>query len=269
MHLLERLSISLRHVPLLGNANWLWNIVRPRYDSVIGWLGRRGIERNINGSDRLLLLPKFRSVTEEYEPDVWALIMSEVEPSDVVADVGVYIGLYTVALAKRIGTGGRVYAFEPNPVNCEAIKAHLALNSIDERVELVEAALGERDEKLPFAVNRGITGHICQSQTDDTQMLPCLRLDTFIGARRIDILKVDVEGYEEAVLRGAVKLLCDPARKPRAIFIEVHPYAWPELGVSSDSLLTLLTDCSYHVTDIHGSPISQIESYGEIVARPR
>jgi FkbM family methyltransferase len=266
MHLIERLSITLRHSPLLGNATWLWDRVRPSYNRLISRLGGGGLERNINGSDRVLLLPKFRSVTEEYEPEVWSLIMSEVRPGDVVADVGVYIGLYTVALAARVGPAGRVYAFEPNPESCQYIKAHLDLNRVAERVELVEAALGVQDANIAFDVKGGITGHVCGTQDDGAEVLPCMRLDTFLAGRGLDVLKIDVEGFEEMVLRGATELLRDPARKPRAIFIEVHPYAWPDLGVSSESLLELLANCSYRVTDVQGRSVSRIERYGEIVA---
>jgi hypothetical protein len=69
------------------------------------------------------------------------------------------------------------------------------------------------------------------------------------------------------VLRGAKSLLRTPERKPRAVFIEVHPYAWASLGTNSDSLLRLLNEAGYRVQTLEGAPVRSIERYGEIVAR--
>jgi hypothetical protein len=67
-------------------------------------------------------------------------------------------------------------------------------------------------------------------------------------------------------LKGAVTLLQDHRRSPRAIYIEVHPYAWPEVGTSSESLLRLLTRCNYRVLFPSWEEVKQIERYGEIIA---
>src|SRR5438105_15270730 len=109
MYLAEKLCTTLRHTSFLARADWLWNQVRPLYDQVLARTGQDGLERIINGTDRILVLPAFRSVTEVYEPDVWHTLMSEVRTGDVVADVGVYIGLYSIALAQHVGPEGRVF----------------------------------------------------------------------------------------------------------------------------------------------------------------
>jgi FkbM family methyltransferase len=267
MNVIERVSIKLRHSPALAEAAWLWNLVRPVYDKSIAVIGRKGLERKINGTDRMLILPKFRNVTEVYEPETWALLRAEVNPGDSVADVGSYIGLYTIALAQLVGRSGRVYAFEPNSANCVEIREHLKLNQIEDRVELVQAALGDNDGDVPFDGSRGIQGHVSTASTNQTPFVACLRLDTFLAGRAVDVLKIDVEGYEEFVLRGASELLSSPERKPRSMFIEVHPYAWPELGTSSNSLLKLLADFGYQTQTLEGEPVEKIERYGEIIAR--
>ena len=88
-----------------------------------------------------------------------------------------------------------------------------------------------------------------------------------LAGERIDILKIDVEGFEEMVLRGAQNLLCTAAFRPRTIFIEVHPYAWASLGSGSTALLRLLNQAGYRVETLEGLPVRSIERYGEIVAR--
>jgi len=94
-------------------------------------------------------------------------------------------------------------------------------------------------------------------------------IDRILADRRIDVLKIDVEGHEENVLRGAEESLHTQSLRPRAIFIEVHPYIWPSLGVTSDSFLGTLASAGYQSETIHGVPISAIEHYGEVVARPK
>jgi hypothetical protein len=91
-------------------------------------------------------------------------------------------------------------------------------------------------------------------------------LDAEADAGKWDLLLVDVEGHEEKVLRGGHSLLSDSTRRPSMIMIEVHPYAWAELGTTSDSLLQLLTMHGYTVQTLNGSPVTYVEHYGHIVA---
>ena len=91
-------------------------------------------------------------------------------------------------------------------------------------------------------------------------------LDEIFGQRRVDVIKIDVEGYEEKVLEGGRSLLQDHARSPRRIYIEVHPFAWNGVGTTDSSLLHLLKHVGYCVFDLGGQPVRKIESYGEIIA---
>ena len=111
MHILERWCIALRHNPWLDEADRLWNWMRPRYDRMMALSGRNGLERTINGSDRVLILPRFRGVSETYEREVWRHLMAQVRPGDVAVDVGVFVGLYTIALAKLVGPSGGGVSF--------------------------------------------------------------------------------------------------------------------------------------------------------------
>jgi FkbM family methyltransferase len=267
MQLVEKICSSLRHSGVLSQADWLWDRVRPSYDKVLAFKGRRGLERVINGTDRVLVTPDWRSVPEIYEPEVWHSLMAEVTAGDVVADVGVYVGLYSVALAQHVGPEGRVVAFEPDPSNCETARQHVLLNGVGDRVEFVQAAVGAKAGRVAFGGGAD-TGHVLASTSDDhARTVACVTLDDAFAQRRLDILKVDVEGYEEMVLQGARQLLNDPARSPRALYIEVHPYAWHDLGTTSDSLLTLLADSGYRVMSVNEEPVTRIEAYGEIIAR--
>lgn len=266
MHRIEQFCVRLRHSSRLSHARWLWDGLRPRYNEVVGLLGRNGLERVMNGTDKLRVSPPFRGVAETYEPEVWKDLMAHVRPGDRVADVGAFIGLYSIALAKRIGTEGHVTAFEPDQENFAALETHCRLNGVADRMSLIHGAVGDEDGAVAFDAGRSCESRLSAAGGNGQAAVLCTRLDTVFANSRLDLLKIDVEGWEEPVLKGGLTLLQDPRRKPRIIYIEVHPFAWPLVGTSSGSLLDLLARCDYQVADVGGRPVTQIQDYGEIVA---
>lgn len=267
MNPLEKTCRRLRHSPLLKRADWLWNSARPVYDALVSAAGRGGLERVINGTDRLLIAPQFRNLGESYEPEVWRLVMAALRPGDQVADVGAHIGLYSMAMARRVGPAGQATAFEPDPGNYQHVLRHSRLNGLGSQLCVVNAAVGKQDGTISFSGDKDIQNQIVPAGTPGARQVPVVRLDTHFAGRRLDLLKVDVEGFEEEVLAGAEGLLGDPARAPRNIFIEVHPYNWHLCGTTSESLLSRLGRLGYTVEHLDGEPVARIANYGEVVAR--
>ena len=267
MHVLERIGIAIRHSRWLERADGLWSAVRPMYDTVLSLTYRNGILRVMNGSDAMRLLPRYRGITEVYEPEVWGHLMQCVQPGDIVADVGASVGLYTLALAQRVGPGGKVIAFEPDPDSFEGLSRHVALNELTGNVELCRAIVGREDGVAAFAAGRGSESRVAAADGASAErlMVRVVRLDSVLRNSRLDVLKIDVEGYEELVLQGARGLLSDHLRKPRAIYIEVHPYAWSE-PTTSESLLDLLRECGYVTYFLTGEIVQKIDRYGEVLA---
>lgn len=266
MHITEKFFLSVRHYPLFENIDWIWDQVRPLYNRVVSWVGRKGLQRVINGTDLILIAPQFRQMGEVYEPEVWQSLMSEVRLGDTVADVGAFIGLYTLALGQRVGRQGKVVAFEPDPRSYLALQEHVRLNQLEDRVQLKKVAVGAVNGSIYFDA-QGITGHVTTFANSVSSSIECVTLDSVFSAERLDILKIDVEGYEEQVLRGATRVLSDEQRRPRVIFIEVHPYAWSEVGTTSDSLLGFLSHYGYTVETVEGNKVDTIAGYGEVIAR--
>lgn len=269
MQTVEKISIALRHNRHLKNAHGLWNSVRPLYNRVLARRYRKGLARNINGTDQVLIAPSARGVTEDYEPDVWASLMNDVRPGDVIADVGAFIGLYALALAKRVGPQGRVVAFEPSAPNCAILKQHVRLNHVKNTLEVVQAAVGAEKGRVQFQDDGSSESHVIANPNtpQSAASIQMVTLDEVFVGKRLDILKIDVEGFEEQVLRGADGLLRDTERGPRVLYIEVHPFAWPSVGTTGESLLTLLDSYGFAATFVDGRPISKLENYGEIIAR--
>ena len=268
MRTTEKLCLTVRHSKYLKQADWAWDTIRPVYDRLVSFAGKKGLERVVNGTDAILVMPKFRCLTEQYEPDVWSNLMKDMRPGDTFVDVGVFIGLYTIAAAKRVGAAGQVVGFEPDPNNYLTAREHVRLNRLEERIELIQAAVGACDEIVSFRAG-GEMAHVASERGNGTCEVECVTLDSIFTGKRVDVLKIDVEGFEERVLQGARNILTDVERFPRAIYIEAHPYAWPEIGTTSDSLVGLLDNCGYEARTIEGQAIESIAAYGEIVARKR
>ena len=158
MHTLERLCTTLRHSPGLKNVQWLWNRLRAPYTALLATLAKNGLERVINGTDVIRLTPEYRAITENYEPDVWKHVMDEARVGDVAVDVGANIGLYAIALAKRVGDSGRVHAFEPDPTNFRALDRHCRLNQVTTRVVPHQLAVAGADGRLAPYTQTSLAG---------------------------------------------------------------------------------------------------------------
>jgi FkbM family methyltransferase len=266
MNIFERLSLTIRHHPCLEKANWLWNRLRPLYHFVITVFASNGLQRTINGTDDIRVLSQFRQIGEVYEPQIWQHMMSQVRSGDTIVDVGAYIGLYTVALAKRVGVHGKVIAFEPDPESFLVLKSHVRLNKLQDRVELVPCTISLCDGEVDFFAGKSSYSTISKQSDNSTVKVNSVRIDTYFGDAKIDILKIDVEGFEEEVIQSSMGLLTDKARSPRLIYIEVHPYVWSKTNTTSNSLIKYLEQCGYQIRGVDGDKIEQITHYGEIVA---
>lgn len=267
MRPLERFAISVRHSGALKRADGLWNVVRPYYIKVLARVASDGLKRDINGTDRVLIAHELYSLSETYEPEVWSHIMAAIRPGDIVADVGASLGLYTIAIAKRTGSHGTVYAFEPDLQSVNWLRRNVHLNRLDDNINIFPAVVAEEIGTVEFVDGRGSESHVLGvSSKESTRPVDAVTLDMIFANSRLDVLKIDVEGYEEAVLRGGRNLLTDAARAPRAIYIEVHPFAWPVFHFSSEGLLGLLASFGYTIHDLQGNSVTEINSYGEIVA---
>ena len=268
MNILERASVAIRHAPGLERADWLWDRIRPAYDRMLASVARRrGLERVINGTDRFRLSAQSRGfIAEQYEPAVWGRVMREVRAGDQVAEVGASIGLYALAFAGRVGASGHVTAFEPDPESASALEANVGINGLQDRITVIRAAVGRRSGQVRFRAARGLESRVEMGQAAGAITVPMVTLDEALAGRRIDVIKVDVEGFEQWVIEGARTILTDERRRPRAILVEVHPYAWADFGTSSASFLGLLNQMGYGIENMTGVAVSSISEYGHVIA---
>ena len=148
-----------------------------------------------------------------------ALLRQLVRPGDVVADVGANIGAHTVFLAQAVGPTGAVLAFEPQRVCYQTLCANLALSSIT-NAHCWNVALGEAPGTLRVPpVNYGQAnnfGGLSLSADNAGETVSVLRLDD-LPVQKLSLLKIDVEGMELSVLKGAAQTI---ARLRPLLYVE-------------------------------------------------
>jgi|GEM_PF-2369345 len=190
----------------------------------------------------ITLTPSVMSgVFERHELDIFERACSA---GATVVDVGANIGLYSVVAAQRIGASGRVYAFEPVPENIAFLRKNLELNRVTDRVAVQEMAVGEADGELEiFLSDRQIGTHSAAKAPvggSTSVKVPMRSVDAFVAnirISRIDVVKVDVEGYDGQVLQGALQTLRQ--HKP-VLFIEYSPSLLEACGQNPDEFVALM-----------------------------
>lgn len=165
-----------------------------------------------------------------------------VRPGDLVVDVGANIGVHTLALARLVGPRGSVLAFEPQRLVYQTLCANIALNSLD-HVQCLHAALDEVPGLLHLLdadprVENNFGGAELAMLAGDARAaaVPRLVLDEVLGDRMPRLIKIDVEGMEAAVLRGARQVL---ARATPVLYVENDRIE------RSPALLALLEELGY------------------------
>jgi len=172
-------------------------------------------------------------------------------PGMTVLDVGAHHGYYALLASRRVGSSGRVFAFEPSPRERRKLGWHLRWNRCS-NVEMIAAAVGAHVGKAELFVAAGReTG--CNSLrlpavrgAPKKVSVPVDTLDDFLsrrGVEHVDFLKLDVEGAELSALRGAQNLF---SRSPRpVVLVEVSDLRTAAWGYAASDILKQLSDRGY------------------------
>lgn len=133
-------------------------------------------------------------------------VLHYLRPADLFIDIGANIGAYTVLAGGAVGS--RVICFEPAPATFRALTLNLQLNSIFGRVTAHNLALGKEEGELQFTEGLGTENHVqvCGGGTK-TMSVKATSFDNLLGFSEPNLVKIDVEGFETNVLRGARQML--------------------------------------------------------------
>lgn len=149
----------------------------------------------------------------EWEPHVRQIIDASLNEGSVYIDVGANIGLHSLYAAQKVGEGGKVLSFEPNKKLYKLLKANMETNGFLNRTELYNSAVSDHNGTEKFYIydeHASMSGFMKEHSdfeadcfVQDTRVI---KLDD-VCDQKVDLIKIDVEGFEYDVLNGARKLI--------------------------------------------------------------
>jgi FkbM family methyltransferase len=205
-----------------------------------------------------------------WENFVDEIIWEYVQPGMTVIDVGANLGYYTIKMAIKVGPTGRVFSFEPNPQVLPFLTQNIAINGFDGRCTVFPIGVGDRLGQSELVVNPGCLGGAQMKELSggggDCHRIQLDTLDSRLSqVERISFLKIDAEGYEPLILKGARQIL---NRSPEcAAVLEVATGAWKRFGSIPELLQPLGRNKVFfaitHQTKIIRMEPEQIEAYAD------
>jgi FkbM family methyltransferase len=185
-------------------------------------------------------------VSGSFEASEAQFLRSFARPGTIAIDVGANVGVFNIPLAQAVGPAGRVLAFEPAPDNCARLRANVRRNELG-NVTAFEVALGSIRGKAMLALASDPAFHTLAERRESATLLEVavVPLDGFWDPDKdeaVSVLKIDVEGVEVDVLRGAQRVIETS-----------HPVVLAEARTADklDELIEHLTPLGY----VHRQPV--------------
>ena len=184
-------------------------------DIVCGWInGARFFARNGETG----LTQNIYTGLQEFAD--MAYMLHVLRPSDLFVDIGANVGSYTILACKAVGASG--YAFEPIPATFARLRENIRLNHIEDKVVCLNVGIGEAPAAIRFTACLDTVNHVLAAGEVDADAIevPVVMLDSVMNDKHPSLIKVDVEGYETPVIKGAMETLRNPAL--HSVIIELN-----------------------------------------------
>jgi FkbM family methyltransferase len=216
---------------------------------------RYKLTKSFAGHDYLLLIPDLFAEGWYGPARPWPeleWVVRHLRPGQHVVDCGANIGFTSCLFSRHVGADGRVTAIEALPVNADVVRRNAVLNGCS-NIDVLNVAVGATVGAVDFLdTPNGAVGSVPGIKS---RRVPMDTLDSLLGQQRVDFLKVDVEGYELEVLKGAPRVL----EQAPAFDIEIHCFMFKDARKALRELLALIRPERYELW-------IQEEVDGEIVA---
>lgn len=202
----------------------------------------KGIARNIGGQTIRFPARYSRYYPPGYEPGLFGFLGKNLSKGDTFFDCGAHFGLFSVVASRLVGNEGKVFCFEPMP-NVRAICEDVVRLNECSNVEVRDEAVSSQTGTATFfdTGNEGSNANslVKQDRHDGGLTVKTISVDDLRDERslKIDCMKIDVEGAEFDLLRGAANSFT--IDRP-AVFLSLHPTAISKTGVSLNDIWEIL-----------------------------
>jgi FkbM family methyltransferase len=224
------------------------------------------MELNLEHISQNLIYHELMVHKKPYEQEVTTVVCDILEPGDTFVDVGAHVGWFTLIGARMVEPLGRVLAIEAETENYLHLLKHIKLNITNGSVRAYSRVATSYCGPVQFHLNLDNDGghalwppsnHSFNEKTKETPQvveLQGITLDELCrkeGVSEIKLVKIDTEGAEVEVLRGAKQLLSE--HRIEHVIAEVNAFGLKQMGTNVDEMIELLTDFDYSYENI-GTP---------------
>jgi FkbM family methyltransferase len=251
----------------------VWRGLRPVYWKTMSLLaGRRGTRLTLSDGQVYRIDPAFYAWSvDQYETELVRTLTTSLRSDSVLYDIGAHVGFITLMAARRLASGrGRVIAIEPAAANFTMLRRHVDINELSDRVTTLQSLVGETPAAaVPFVSKpEQFTANSLAYAIDggETTPTPMTSVDRLVadGHAPPTHLKIDVEGYEGFVLRGARATL---ARYRPLVICAFHPEPLALLNESGAAIVGFMRELGYSAQTLTGEP-SATPGFEELVFSP-
>ena len=189
------------------------------------------------------------------EDSIFPLMMKKCKKKKCIIDIGAHVGLTTLPINSEVSNNSQIFSFEPGIKNNQYLRYHLNKNNI-KNVVVINKLVGENNSKnVPFYESNQPTGMNSIVDFKKNFLIKKKKqvcLDTFVKKNKIkpDLIKIDVEGAEIFILRGAKNILKE--YKPD-IFLSVHKKHFKLLGLNKNDLIKVIKEIGYKIKNSSGN----------------
>lgn len=248
------------------SGEWLWDDA----------LFRLGVKRRLQLPNGRALVCHPRAYRAAYcaqicDPDQsveFQQFLSHCHKGMLLFDIGASFGIFSLACADL---GGRAVAVEPSSLATRILSAQVRLNGLRDSVNVIAAAAGETEGTIRMlssgVFSDGYLRAVSRRSPRETKSVDVTTLDALCSKFGVPThVKIDVEGYEEPILRGARQLLskCSPA-----IFLELHTEMVAASGGDPDFCIDELIRLGYRILSLQGNAIGKHEALSAPISRIR
>lgn len=172
-------------------------------------------------------------------------LQTYIKPGEVVIDIGANVGFFTKRFAKWVNNDGFVIAVEPETANFRQLLKNLDKAGTDDLVRTFKGVAAEEAGSLKLAINPIHPGdHKIGQKGIEVEAFTIDNLVEKESAPRVCLIKIDVQGAEERVLKGALETI---KRDRPALFVEMDDVAMRKMGSSAEGVINLLSDYGYDI----------------------
>jgi FkbM family methyltransferase len=184
---------------------------------------------------------------ERRDDDIF--LAAYLKEGDVVLDIGANIGTVALESAALTGCNGRIFAFEPHPRIFKYLNSNIKINNF-KNIETFNTALGDHEGTIMLTDNYSDDQNKVQLDSSSRNIhkisirpLDNILIDRLMNIDRIALMKIDVEGYELFVIRGARKILS----RCECVYIESYEEHFNKYGYTTSDMLNILENNGFYL----------------------